>query len=117
MGEVQELPTKRRRGKGAPATPPAAGGEESPEARTDGGQEQVIKVTVISDKMDQLVKLHHAAAEASEDLSDAIKKAAEKSGMNAKALRSFVAARAGDKYEERARDARQLALLFDEVGE
>jgi len=63
------------------------------------------------------VQLHVAASSAAEDLSSAVKKAAEDCGLNASVVKQFIAARAGDNYEKAEKKCQQLALLFDEIGE
>lgn len=78
-------------------------------------QEKVIDLKVVKDRLGELKSLKARAKEASTDYSEAIKKAAQDSGLNASAVRRFVDAAAGNSIEERKRDAEQLALLFDEV--
>lgn len=80
-------------------------------------QEATIKTKVIKDRLDELLTLQTKAENASNRFSDAIKATAEASGINAGALRKFVNARAGEKFDERKRDCEQLSLLFEEVGE
>ena len=84
--------------------------------KDDTGQEAVIKMQPIKDIITDLVDLYTKAGKASDTLNDAIKAAAEKAGLQASAVRKFVVARAGEKYEEKKRDAEQLSLLFDEIG-
>lgn len=91
-------------------------GARKPQARKGRDkQEKVEQPQVINERMDQLVRLKKASDEASQDLSDAIKKAAEDSGYLASVVRKIVVAKAGDGYAEKKREAEQLALLFDEV--
>ena len=85
--------------------------------RRDRGQEAVIKLETIKTRVGELVKLQKAAEDAAETFGDAIKKAAEDSGLLAATVRKFVKARAGDKFEEEKTKAQQLALVFEEVGE
>lgn len=85
--------------------------------RKDGGQEAVMKAKPVKEKIDHLVALHNTAKQASTDLSDAIKAVAEQGGVNAKALRALVAARAGDNFEEKKREVEQMTFLFEKVGE
>ena len=85
--------------------------------RKDGGQEQVIRVQAVKDKIEHLVKLHAAHEEAAENLSDAIKAVAEKGGIEASVLKRFVAARAGEKFDRARKRSEQLELLFDQIGE
>ena len=57
------------------------------------------------------------AEEAAEDFASAVKATAEASGLLASVVRRFVTARAGENFEEKARECEQLSLLFDEIGE
>lgn len=77
------------------------------------GQEAVIKLDQVKDKVDYLVGLYKTATSASADLNDGIKAIAEKSGLLASVVRKYVVAKAGDKFEEKAREVEQLSLLFD----
>jgi len=85
--------------------------------RKDAGQEAVIKMKPVEDRIADLVQLHMRAVEAKDKLNDAIKAVAEQSGLLAASVSKFVAARAGDKFEEAKTKATQLALIFDEIGE
>lgn len=78
-------------------------------------QEAVIEVAKLREKLPQLVKLKKASDEASSDLNDAIKAAAEKSGLLASVVRKVVVASAGENFEEKKREAEQLSLAFEEV--
>lgn len=80
-------------------------------------QEAVIKTKVVKDKIDELVRLKKSAEEAAACFNDAVKAAAEKSGLLASVVRSFVTARAGEDFEGAHRKIEQLALVFEEVGE
>lgn len=80
-------------------------------------QELVTKPEIIKAGIDNLVTLHHHAGSAAETLNDAVKALAEKSGYNASAVRKFMLARAGEKYEEMKKLAEQQLELFEEVGE
>lgn len=77
------------------------------------GQEHVPEVGVIYEREDELVALKVAAVEAAEDYSTAINKAAEDSSLNAAAVRKFIEAKAGDKFEATKKKVTQLALIFD----
>lgn len=79
-------------------------------------QPAVQKPKIISDRIDELVKLHRAAKDATEAAAEAITKAAEDSGYMASVVRKLVTAKAGDKFEEKHREVEQQAELFDEVG-
>lgn len=80
-------------------------------------QDAVIECAVIKTRINQLVRLKNAADEASQDLNDAITKAAEDSGLLSSTVRRFVTARAGEDFEGAKRKVAQLALVFEEVGE
>lgn len=83
--------------------------------RDNDGQNAVIKLESLTVRVDELVKLHNAAATASADLADAIKDTAEKAGLNAATVRKFIAAKAGEKFDETREKIRQLALVFEEI--
>jgi hypothetical protein len=105
MEALAEAPIIRRRGR-----KPKLG-------RVDhDGQEASIKLDAIREGVDNLVSLYRAAEEAGTDLSEAIKAVAEKSGLLATVVRKFIAAKAGEQYEERKRQCEQLSLVFEEVG-
>jgi len=80
-------------------------------------QPAVKKPKVIADRIDELVRLHNKASEASEAAKDAVAKAAEDSGYLASAVRKLVTARAGEDFEKKHREVEQQYELFDEVGE
>ncbi len=79
-------------------------------------QEAVIKTKIVKDRVEELVNLKRAADEAGVQFNDAIKAAAEKSGLLAATVRKFVVARAGENFEEEARKVEQLSLIFEEIG-
>lgn len=94
------------------------GRTRKPRGRKDESkQELVTQPKIVGELIDELVRLHTRSAEASNDLSEAIKSAAEKSGYNAAAIRKLVVARAGEKFAEAKRMVEQQMELFDEVGE
>lgn len=78
-------------------------------------QEAVIEPKVLKQRMGELVKLKKAADSASEDLNDAIKACAEKSGLLASVVRKAVVASAGEDFEAKHREVEQLQLAFDAV--
>jgi hypothetical protein len=91
-------------------------GRRSAQGRKDKDrQEKAIEVKKLDEKMDHLVGLHNACKEASSSFSDAVKSVAESSGLQASVVRRFVAAKAGENFGDRKRDAEQLALVFDEI--
>ena len=93
-----------------------AGKKRGRRGRKDGGQDQVERPQVVSDKLDHLLKLHGAKEEAKEDFSKAVKAVAEEAGVHASVLKRFVVAGWGDDFDKaRARSA-QLEMLFEEIG-
>jgi len=48
---------------------------------------------------------------------EAIKAVAEKAGILATTVRKFIAARAGEDFADKHEKVKQLALVFDEIGE
>lgn len=81
------------------------------------GQEAVQNHETIKTRIDELTRLHRRSKEASEEFSEAIKKAAEDSGFLATVVRRFVVARSGERFLEKQRENQQLELLFTELGE
>lgn len=77
------------------------------------GQEAAISLRPIKDGIDELVMLYHQQEESSARCSDAIKAAAEKSGLLSAVIRKYVRARVGDRFEEAKRETEQLSLIFD----
>lgn len=92
-------------------------GTKGARGRKDQGTEAVIKMEAVKDRIEDLVGLYNAAAQAKEDLSSAVKAVAEKAGLLATVVNKFVAARAGENFEEAKTKAQQLSLVFEEVGE
>lgn len=84
--------------------------------KDNDGQEAVLDLKAIKDRVPDLIKLHIATKEAREEYSEAIKASAEKGGINARSLRAYVRARASESYEKDKQYAEQLSLLFDEIG-
>lgn len=82
--------------------------------RVDGGQEQILKMEPVRERMEALVMLYRAQQDAATDLSEAIKETAEASGFNASQIRSKVAAVARDRVAEKRREVEQLSLLFED---
>lgn len=78
-------------------------------------QEAVQRPDLVEEAIDELVTLHHKAASAQEALNDAIKATAEKAGYLASVVRKVVVARAGEKWEEKHREAAQQLELFDKI--
>lgn len=93
-------------------------GKRKAKARMDADkQEAVQQPKVIKERIDELVNAKQRADDAAEAYSDAIKNAAEASGYLASAVKKFVTARAGEKFEEEHRKVEQQLELFEEVGE
>lgn len=86
-------------------------------ARKDADkQEAVIKMGTLKESVEELIKLYRYSKVASDTFSEAVKNIAEKAGLQASVVRKFIAARAGEKFEDKKRDAEQLSLCFDEIG-
>jgi hypothetical protein len=86
--------------------------------KTADHQEAVIKLGVLEPAIvNTLVADYKHAQAAGEAFADGIKAQAEKAGIQSAVLRKFIVARAGEHFDDRKRDAQQLALLFEEVGE
>jgi ATP-dependent 26S proteasome regulatory subunit len=81
------------------------------------GQEAILKIGEVREKIGSLVDLHNAVKDAGTVYGEAVKAVAEKAGLNAAVLRKFVSARAGKKFEKAVRDAEQLSLCFEEIGQ
>lgn len=80
------------------------------------GQEKVIETGVISERIDDLVKLYLRNISTRDQLNDAIKSAAEDSGLLSGVVRKFIIARAQETLPAEQRKAEQLCLLFLDVG-
>lgn len=94
-------------------TPPRSNGGTQPRGRkAQGGQEEVIKLAALKSSMGELVALHIKRKDAADELSEAIKAAAEISGLHATVVARFVKASAGEKFEEEKTKVEQLALVF-----
>ena|SRR5258708_16634648 len=93
------------------------GGRRARGRKDENKQEGVTVPSKVKDAIDELVVLYRAQHAAAEDFSAAVKAVAEKSNYNAAAIRKFVVARAGEKFQEAARLAEQQLELFNEVGE
>lgn len=108
MDTQTETTKGKGKGKGKNAKPPRA-----PKGRKDNsGQEAVIVRDVIYEREEELVRLHSKAKDAGEDYSTAINKAAEDSGLNAAAVRKYIASKANDTFAADKKRVQQLALVF-----
>lgn len=89
-----------------------------PAGRVDrSGQEAVQDISKLNGEMQKLLKLRASLTDATTDYSEAVKKAAEKSGFLATVVRKLVDAKAGDKFEDVKRVVDQMGSAFELVGE
>lgn len=95
---------KNGKGKRAPKVPSGR--------KDNSGQEAVITRDVIYKREEELVRLNVKAKDAAEDYSTAINKAAEDSGLNAAAVRKYIASKANDTFAADKKKVQQLALVF-----
>ena len=79
------------------------------------GQEKVIEVAKLIEKLPHLQGLYNTAKEANKDFSDAVKAVAEKSGLLASVVRKIVVAKAGENYDDKKKEAEQLEMVFGEL--
>jgi len=95
---------------------PRGNGESKARGRQDrAGQEKVIRMQELTERLPHLVSLHNTAKDAAEDFSSAVKSIAEKSGLLSSVVRRIVTAKAGDNFDEKKKEAQQLSLAFDEL--
>jgi hypothetical protein len=86
--------------------------------KTSDHQEAIIKLEELNPlAIATLITDFRAAHEANEIFAEGVKANAERAGIQVSVLRKFIAARAGENFSEKKRDAAQLNLLFDEIGE
>jgi hypothetical protein len=87
-------------------------------AKTSDHQEAIIKLSELNPLAIEtmIADLKHAQ-EASTIFGESIKMWAEKAGIQSSVLRKYIAARAGENFPDKKRDALQLSLLFEEIGE
>jgi hypothetical protein len=95
-----------------------AGKVRGRKAKTSDHQEAIIKLSELNPLAIEtmIADLKHAQ-EAATILGESIKMWAEKAGIQSSVLRKFIAARAGENFPDKKRDAMQLSLLFEEIGE
>lgn len=84
--------------------------------KPEDGQAKVHKLDAVRDRLAHLKQLHRAKSETATDYAEAIEAVATAAGVDKGALAAFVAAAAGDKVQVKRERARQLALLFEEIG-
>ena len=88
-----------------------------PKGRVEEGQEKVITLDPLKERVEELVSLHEEAKASRDGFNDAVKAVAEASGLQASVVSRFVKARATvERFNAKKRDAEQLSLVFDEVG-
>jgi len=83
--------------------------------RKDQGIEAVPNSKPVLDAIEDLVHLHRKKEDASDTYNSAVKKVAERAGLLSAVVNKFVAAKAGDKFEDEKKKVEQLALVFDAV--
>lgn len=108
-GDTMDTQTETTKGTGRRGARGARGRQDR------SGQEKVIRMKELTDRIPHLVSLHNKAKEASTDLSSAVKSIAEKSGLLASVVRRLIVAKAGDNFDEKKKEAEQLSLAFDEI--
>lgn len=79
------------------------------------GQERVVQLEFLVTAQDNLGALYAQLKAKREEFNEAVKRAAEKCGLNAANVRAFVLAKAGDSYEDELRKAEQKAMLLAEM--
>jgi hypothetical protein len=95
-----------------------AGKVRGRKAKTSDHQEAIVRISELNPLAIEtmIADLKHAQ-EAATVLGESIKMWAEKAGIQSSVLRKFIAARAGENFPDKKRDALQLSLLFEEIGE
>jgi hypothetical protein len=87
-------------------------------SRTSDHQEAVIRITELNPlAIETMITDFRNAKEAATILDESVKAWAEKAGIQSSVLRKFIAARASENFNDKKRDALQLSLLFEEIGE
>ena len=87
-------------------------------AKTSDHQEAIVRISELNPLAIEtmIADLKHAQ-DAATVFGESIKMWAEKAGIQSSVLRKFIAARAGENFPDKKRDAQQLSLLFEEIGE
>jgi len=87
-------------------------------AKTSDHREAIIKLDELHPlAIETMITDFKQAQDAATVLGESIKAWAEKAGIQSSVLRKFIAARAGEHFGDNKRDAMQLSLLFEELGE
>lgn len=84
-------------------------------SRKDDGQPAVIKMEALVTKIDHLTQLYRDMEGAKTDFAEGVKAVAESAGLHAKNVRSYIIARAGDKFDAKKAQVGQLSLIFEEA--
>jgi len=82
----------------------------------NGPPDGIYKLQEVTERLQDLISLHHSATYAREDYADAIKAVAKKAGLKPAVLRKFVSASASAKFAAHKKQAEQLSLIFEFVG-
>lgn len=81
-------------------------------------QEPVIELSVLNPlAIETMIADYKNVCEAKTIFGESIKAWAEKAGIQAGVLRTYIVARAGESFDNAKRDALQLSLLFEEIKE
>lgn len=89
-----------------------------PKAKTSDHQEAVIRLEELNPlAIETMLTDFRNAKEAATVLDESVKAWATKAGIQSSVLRKFIAARASEGFADKKRDAQQLSLLFEEIGE
>lgn len=75
----------------------------------------IVEINVVKANLPRLVALRLAAEIAADDYNNGCKTVAGRAGIKESALKKFVTARAGEKFEEKKAECEQLYLLFEEL--
>lgn len=92
--------------------PNAARFETPPAAETD----DVVQLQPLRESLKQLTALYQRSKDAREAYADLVDAVADKTKLKPAVIRAFVNARMSDTGQRKAESAKQLAMVFDEVG-
>lgn len=109
--QSEEARPRGRRGGGGNGTIPLAAREEAKPAAGSTHQ-----LGYVRDRLDELKRLCRSKNAAATEFAEAIEATAVRAHVDRAALKTFVTAAAGDKVTQKRDKARQLSLLFDELG-
>ena len=97
-------------------TQTASSGKRRAKVEAENSEPKVMKLDAVRDKLGHLKQLCRSKNETATDYAEAVEAVATAAGLNKAALASFVAAAVSDKAKEKRERARQLSLLFEEIG-